>query len=324
MKVIEPLPVETDPEDPKPSEPVYTKSIKLSKNGNVTDISSGAIDVLITDSLSIMLDAKITASKLVVSTSNDDIASINNKGVITLHEVGKDCVITVKETYSGLTISFKLNVLNYYLFAENFVETNMSYNEKNNTYVLRNGTSGKITPILMENSTFTDITFFSSDETIIVVGNDGVLTPKKTGKATITMVCDDGISGKQEVSIKVEVEAKPFIENITEFYYTVRKSIGHYAAFLVLGICSTFVALLYFKPKYWAISLPLNLGLGFGVGALTEYIQTFVPGRYGCMDDVWIDFSGFVTSAVIISLIFIIVVVIKIAVNKRKNKAVNV
>ena len=107
---------------------------------------------------------------------------------------------------------------------------------------------------------------------------------------------------------------------MTEFFYTIRKSVGHYGAFLVLGICSTFVFLLYFKKRFWAISLPVNVGLGFGVALLTEYIQTFVPGRYGCMDDVWIDFAGFITSAVLISFIFITVAIVRVIKSKIKSK----
>ena len=38
------------------------------------------------------------------------------------------------------------------------------------------------------------------------------------------------------------------------------------------------------------------------------------------MDDVWIDFAGFITSAVLISLIFIIVAIVRLIKNKFKSK----
>ena len=46
------------------------------------------------------------------------------------------------------------------------------------------------------------------------------------------------------------------------------------------------------------------------MAALTEYIQTFVPGRYGCWDDVWLDFSGFMSANVIFTLVIAIVYIV--------------
>ena len=108
----------------------------------------------------------------------------------------------------------------------------------------------------------------------------------KIGKATVTITIDDGNLEPVVYTIQFVVEGKPFIENLSEFYYFVRKSIGHFGAFFVLGMLGTFAFLLQFDKKKWFFSVPLNIFLGFGLAALTEYIQTFVPGRYGCSANV--------------------------------------
>ena len=160
-------------------------------------------------------------------------------------------------------------------------------------------------------STYTNVVYTSDNEKVLVVGNDGVLVPKSVGKANVTMVCDDGISGKIEVVIKVEVAEKPFITDMSNFFYFIRKSVGHFGAFLVLGILSTFTYMLFIKPKKWWIAILINITQGVGIAFLTEYIQTFVPGRYGALTDVMIDSSGFLSSTILLTLVFIVTHVIK-------------
>ena len=58
--------------------------------------------------------------------------------------------------------------------------------------------------------------------------------------------------------------------------------------------------------------------MGFTLAAFTEYIQTLVVGRHGCWDDIWIDFVGFMFSAVILSILIPLVYLIKYLTNKRK------
>ena len=67
------------------------------------------------------------------------------------------------------------------------------------------------------------------------------------------------------------------------------------------------------------ISVPVNIILGFGVAALTEFIQYFVPGRYGCLSDVLLDFSGFIISAILLSVILIIREIVIFVKHKKQN-----
>ena len=178
----------------------------------------------------------------------------------------------------------------------------------------------------LEESTYTTVTYSSSDEKVISVSGDGTLTPKKKGEATITLICNDGMQDEIKIEIKVKVEPQPVIKDLSAFFYKIRKSLGHFGAFLVLGIFSTFTFLLYFRRWKWLFSVPLNIALGFGLAALTDYIQTFIPGRYGCWSDIMIDFSGFMSSAVFLTILILLVYFIKFIrkiVNFKKGETAN-
>ena len=82
---------------------------------------------------------------------------------------------------------------------------------------------------------------------IIKVSKNGTLTPLSQGEAKITMTIDDGMQEPIIVEVKVRVNPQPVIKDVKNFFYKVRKGLGHFGAFLVLGICSTFTYLLYFK-----------------------------------------------------------------------------
>lgn len=193
-----------------------------------------------------------------------------------------------------------------------------SFDEESNTYHIRNGISGMLSCNFTSSTTYKNATFTSNNEKVLLVGNDGTLSPIKVGKAVVTVVIDDGHSTPITKELNFVVEAKPFIEDLHEFYYIVRKSIGHFGAFLVLGIFGTFSFLLILDKKKWIVSIPLNIGLGFGVAALTEYIQTFVPGRYGCWEDIWLDFSGFMTSTILLTIGILLTYLFKHLKNKKK------
>ena len=125
---------------------------------------------------------------------------------------------------------------------------------------------------------------------------------------------------KQEIKINIEVKQQPVIKDLSEFFYKVRKGLGHFGAFLVLGIFSTFTYMLFFTKKKWFFSVPLNFIVGFFIAALTEYIQTLVPGRYGCWSDIVIDYSGFSSSAVVLTVIIFIVYFVKFLKNRKTIK----
>ena len=199
-------------------------------------------------------------------------------------------------------------------------QEHLKYNKDKDLYTIRNGASAKLKINFNDDTTFKEVIYSSSNESVLTVGSDGIVTPKKVGKAVITVTIDDGMSEPIIYTINVEVERTPIIEDFSAFLHKVRKSIGHFGAFLVLGIMGSFGLLLMFDKKKWLFSIPLNIALGFGVAGLTEFIQTKVPGRYGCWEDVWLDFSGYMTSTAFLTL-GILTVYLIIYLKNRKNRS---
>ena len=196
----------------------------------------------------------------------------------------------------------------------------VTFDKEMNKYYITNGYSSNVYLNFNESSTYTKVSYQSSNEKIISVGEDGTLTPHKVGEATITLVCDDGQGQSVSYSIDVCVSKQNYITNLSEFFYKVRKALGHFGAFLVLGIFSTFTYLLMFNKRKWIISIPFNFISGFYIAFLTEFIQRYVPGRSGNFDDVLIDMSGFLISSIIITITILIMELIKTKTLKENIK----
>ena len=170
-------------------------------------------------------------------------------------------------------------------------------------------------------SSYFTINYTSSDENVAKIGLDGNISFFKTGEVIIHVTCYDGKSPKYLYSLSTgekilnyvdyeivfEIKPKLLITDLNSFFLKVRKSIGHFGAFLVLGIFSSLTYLLYFNSKKWKITLPINYLQGIGLAFFTEFIQLFVPGRVGSLTDVLIDSTGFIISSTIIIIIFIII-----------------
>ena len=110
-----------------------------------------------------------------------------------------------------------------------------------------------------------------------------------------------------------DIAGKEVIKNNDNTKQIIRKLIGHFGGFLILGI---FSSLTYFMAIRKRIYLPIiiNYVSGFLIAMLTEFIQLFSNGRSGEFKDVMIDYGGFLISSPIIMVIFIIILI-----NKRKN-----
>lgn len=266
-----------------------------------------------------------SSSSLVYSSSNTNILEVNSDGLLVVNGIG-NVSITIKDEVTNKYKTIDIVVSNKILINEEntitFKGQDAKFDEATNTYSLTNGHSGSIKINFLEESTYKTVSYSSSDEKIISVAADGTLTPKKKGEATITMICNDGMLDEIKIEVKVKVEPQPVIKDLGAFFYKIRKSLGHYGAFLVLGIFSTLTFLLYFRKWKWLFAIPLNIALGFGLAALTEYIQTFIPGRYGCWDDIMIDFSGFMSSTVLLSIIIPLVYLIKYLLAKKQTKEI--
>ena len=282
------------------------QSIKLSKNpfniGFIPEDATNQNLIFVSKDTNVLRIENGSLKAIGIGTANVEITSEDKN-------IKKEVEVRVKNI-------IELNEERPYDINQEYLE----YNSKDNIYRIRNGYSGRINCNFTEASTYTTATFSSSDTSVLLVGNDGVFTPIKTGKVTMTVTIDDGVLEPIIYTIDFEVEKTPFIEDLVSFFYMVRKGIGHFGAFLVLGILGSFGLLLMFDKKKWIFSIPLNIILGFGIAGLTEYIQTFVPGRSGNWDDVWLDFSGFMTAASIITVMILLIYFRKYIKNCKKKK----
>lgn len=116
------------------------------------------------------------------------------------------------------------------------------------------------------------------------IDKNGVFTSDKSGKVTVRATYVDRPDLTVEKTITVSI--------FGTFHTLVRKGLGHFSLFLILGFgfFSTFFLLI--KPR-WA-SLPLSLLSAFVVAGISEMFQlpVFTSGRYATWQDVAIDFLG--------------------------------
>lgn len=268
---------------------------------------------------------KINNTNIIV-TSNDEniikITKINDKYKINPLNIGKTKII-IKDTISSLTKEIEIGIYNYVRLSQEpytLSGNNITKIKDNNYSVINNSSINLKINLNTASSSYFTINYTSSDETIAKIGLDGNISFFKTGEVIIHATCYDGKSPKylysissgekilNHVDIEIIFEIKPqlLITDLNSFFLKVRKSIGHFGAFLVLGIFSSLTYILYFDSKKWKFTLPINYLQGIGLAFLTELIQLFVPGRVGSLTDVLIDSAGFIISSTIIIIIFII------------------
>lgn len=116
------------------------------------------------------------------------------------------------------------------------------------------------------------------------IDENGVFTSDKSGKVTVRAT----YVGRPDLTVEKTITVSVF----DTFHTLIRKGLGHFSLFLVLGfgLFGTFFLLI--KPR-WA-SLPLSLLSAFLVAGISEMFQlpVFTSGRYATWPDVAIDFLG--------------------------------
>lgn len=110
-------------------------------------------------------------------------------------------------------------------------------------------------------------------------------------------------------------QLNPSDESIVDIYGVdkvknfIRKGIGHFGLFLVLGIFGVPTFMLFIKKHY--LALILELISGFTIASISEIIQIFADNRGPSFKDVLLDFSGYLTSTLLIGLVLFIIYIIK-------------
>lgn len=254
-----------------------------------------------------------TKYELDISSSDSDISHYKN-GTITFNKIGK-VIYTIKEKYSGISHTITFNIVNRInLDSTNpftIEQSKLKYDNVTSSYHIENGTPAKIATNFTKDSTYTSVSYTSSDESILKVGNDGNITPLKSGEADITATINDNNTINASYKVHIVVDKKSLISNMNSFLLLIRKGLGHFGAFLITAIFSTLFYYLAFDKKYLPLTMTFNIVQGFALAEFTEFIQLFTPGRSGLFSDVIIDFTGFSVGFGIVLLFLIVIYFIR-------------
>lgn len=256
--------------------------------------------------------------------SNEEVATVSQSGIVELHKAGK-VTITAKcgsDIVENINISVREVVSN--VFIMNFEGFEV---DEDGGYHIKQGSTGRLVVNLDENATVRDIKFTSSDESIAKISPDGNIEALKGGSVTITVsTTSDGVTNS--VHTKITVTPLTLADTVDNFYYFIRKSIGHFGAFLVLGVFAAMSYLIIFKKTLSGKLLAfLTCAVaGFAVAGITEILQLpyFTYGRYCSFSDVLLDFVGYCTSSVPMYIIIILLHLVGMLISRLKSaKKVN-
>ncbi len=253
-------------------------------------------------------------------TSDESVATVTRGGILKCHSAGNVTVIAMcGGVESKIDITVKESV------SENIYLSFDGISVLDGSYTIKQGEAGKIIATLDEGVSVFDITFTSSNESVAVVSQDGAIEARRGGKTTITVStsAEDDVTS---VSFVLTVERLTLEDTIDNFYHWVRKSMGHFGAFLVLGIFGSLTYYIIFKKslKGKLLAFLTCIFAGFAVAGITEILQLpiFTVGRGPSFSDVMLDFTGYCTSTVPMYIIIILIhltgMLIKHLINSRK------
>lgn len=119
-------------------------------------------------------------------TSDKEVATVSSEGLVKAISKG-EATITVKTTDGAKTANCKITVISATIHVEDVL---LNYTE----YPLEtaSGSLQLVATVLPENATDKTVTWKSSDDSVAVVSDEGVVTPISAGTAVITVKTNDG------------------------------------------------------------------------------------------------------------------------------------
>lgn len=141
-----------------------------------------------------------TTTKVSYKSSNTTVATVDAKGTVTGLTEGTATIVAT--TANNLSAKLTIKVAKV-------APTSMKLNVSTLTMTIGEGNQ-TLSPQFPEGTTQTEVTWKSSDETIVSVDATGKLVAKKAGKATITAtsVADPSITATCEVTVKSETNTR--------------------------------------------------------------------------------------------------------------------
>ena len=296
-EIIATVEIMVGPKSEKPVIPV--ESITLTADNQVKHVGSSV-------KLSATFFPADAQGKIEWFSSDENVATVSAKGVVSCIEAG-EVTITAK---CGDNIESKITITVKEILSENIALKFDGLKSDGEKYTVKQGESAKVIATLDKNATVLDIFYASSDEGVAKIGPDGVIEALEGGTTTITV--STSYDGEvTEESFTLEVEAITFKDTFSNFYYVVRKSIGHFGAFLVLGIFASLTYYIICKKTLGGklLAFGITVFAGFAVAGITEILQLpyFTTGRHCSFDDVLLDFRGHCYSTIPIYVLILAV-----------------
>ena len=136
--------------------------------------------------------ANVDNPTIVWASSNTEIAVVSSEGVVTAKSAGTTTICATAS--NGVSTSFELNVLIQEVDAVVITAENTVVNLGEKMLL-----TATVSP---ENATFQELTWKSSDETLLTVSENGEVTALGCGVVTVTATSTNGISNTIEIEIK--------------------------------------------------------------------------------------------------------------------------
>lgn len=133
------------------------------------------------------------------SSSDESVISVSSDGEITANKLG---TVTITATHKGLTDSIDIEVRP--IDAESIEIVLPDDTETNDDGIPKINKGSEIqlkAEILPENTTYKEIEWSVSDETIASIDENGVLTANETGTITITATAKSGVTKEMEIEV---------------------------------------------------------------------------------------------------------------------------
>jgi len=138
----------------------------------------------------------------------------------------------------------------------------------------------------------------------------------KPGVFDLRVVIDDGV---QSVSVDLVINAEQQGLSYKDWAQYAGKIFGHMGMFLIEGLLIIFF-LKHHEIKSKLLSAFICASVGISLGAITEIIQQFIPGRSSVTLDILIDLTGYVTGIIIAIFMQFNIVLKKRAKTKERLK----
>ncbi len=259
-------------------------------------------------------DIKLNPEDFIWSSSNELLAKVDSHGILRGFRksttTDEFVTITAISKLNGATANISVTVKEQ---LPNKMNTKIVFNKSEvwnpTEYTACVGDNVTIEIYYSPSISKKDVEASSSNEEVVKLSNEGStlkLIMESEGNSIISI--KSVVNPKLSTSITFTVLKAGAIntDDIDGVNYRLRKIIGHASLFAISQLFTiiTFYMFLYKKKMWFFITLSLSVSLL--VSAISEIIQSQIPGRFGTVSDVFINFVGAVIGAVLFLIPFFI------------------